>query len=115
MRRELALSAALLLGCDSVSGTGSVSCDELNAHPRICTDFIWTDPGWYGSFQCNTGVTGVLHGGSGAACTHDGAIAGCRDLSTAPYRTITTWYYEGSVEDVEATCLPPPTRAVILP
>jgi hypothetical protein len=109
MRRALLLVAALQ-GCDSVPQTGTFSCDAVSRQPHTCQELSWTQAGWYDDTWSKS-CTGL----AGTGCPHAGAVAGCRDLSTAPYRTSVTWSYEGTVADVGATCLPPPTWSVVLP
>lgn len=94
--------ASALLGV-SCGGGNLYSCDVTAGSTHVCLEYSWT--GGYDSAVLSTACS-VQGGTAGTTCSRNGAVGGCRVVTTAGGSALTTitWQYSGTASTNQAGC-----------
>lgn len=108
MKKNLMLAvlaaAVVLLGvaCGGVGG-GTVSCTEGTGTSMACVEYNWSG-GLYSDIWSSACTQNG--GTAGTACSHVGAVGGCKVTVTVSSSSLSTtaWYYSGTASTLQTAC-----------
>jgi hypothetical protein len=105
----MAVWLALLVGTVGRAGAeegkgGAFGCDQTTSKGRICVDMAWSSGGY--SEVAGRGACAEKGGTPVSACSHKGAIGGCKvSMGDGKVSMSTTnWQYAGDLAQFNATC-----------